>query len=230
MQFRFCIYIDSGRNCREGQTVCIGIWQVMKMRIGSKRINISGSLPLLYLIAAGVILGILLMNLGRKTLFQETGLLDQESLYHMKYMTVDNNALFWYVLCMRLKSTVVLAILSTTYLGLAAVCVAAVGWGTGAGMFLTAAFVRYGVKGIVLAITSVFPQYLLYGPACFFLMRWCEQICRAIYFEKGRQLTGKQVFLTKLLQLLGVMAVVIIGAVLESYVNPSLLKKLLKNF
>ncbi len=189
-----------------------------------------GRIPLMYLFIAGIFLGIILINLGKKALLENTGLLNEEALYYMKYMTVDGNALFWYVLGIRLKPLMILAVLSTTYLGLVAVCATVVGYGAAAGMFLAAAMIQYGAKGILLVITAIFPQYLIYGPAFFFLMVWCEQICRFIYFEKGAGLGSRQLVLVKLLQLFGTIAVVITGCVLESYVNPLVLKNLLKIF
>ncbi len=200
------------------------------MRFGSRKFTIRGRLPFLYLFMAGIFLGMILINLGKKVLLADTGILNQEALYHMKYMTVDGNDLFWYVLGTRLKPLISLVILATTYLGLAAVGAIAVSYGVSAGMFLAAAIMRYGVKGILLVITAIFPQYLIYGPALFFLLVWCEQICRLIYFEKTARLASRQLVLVKLLQLLAVIAIIIAGCVLESYVNPIILKKVLKNF
>ncbi len=189
-----------------------------------------GRLSLSYLFLAGIVLGMILIGLGRKVLLADTGILNEEALYHMKYMTVDGNALFWYVMGMRLKTSLGLVVLATTYLGLAVVGCSAVGYGASAGMFLAAAVMRYGLKGILLVITAIFPQYILYGPAYFFLLLWCRQICRLIYFEKGARLGNKQLILIKLLQLLGIIAVIIAGCSLESYINPIILKKILKNF
>lgn len=200
------------------------------MRLSSKKFIEKGKLPLTYLFLAGIFLGMILVNFGKKVLLADTGMLNEEALYHMKYMTVDGNALFWYVMGIRLKTLVGLVVLATTYLGLVAVGCAAVNYGVLAGMFLVSALMRYGVKGILLVITAIFPQYLIYGPAFFFLLIWCEQICRLIYFEKGARLGSRQFVLVKLLQLLGIIAVIITGCALESYVNPMILIKLLKNF
>ena len=189
-----------------------------------------GRLSLSYLFLAGIVLGMILIGLGRKVLLADTGILNEEALYHMKYMTVDRNVLFWYVIGIRLKSLLGLVVFATTYLGLVVVGCSAVGYGTSAGMFLAAAVMRYGLKGILLVITAVFPQYILYGPAYFFLLLWCRQICRLIYFEKGAKLGNKQLILIKLMQLLGIIAVIIAGCSLESYINPIILKKILKNF
>lgn len=189
-----------------------------------------GRLSFSYLFLAGIILGMLLIGLGKKVLLTDTGILNEEALYHMKYMTVDGNALFWYVMGVRLKSSLGLVVFATTYLGLVVVGCAVVGYGASAGMFLAAAVMRYGLKGFLLVITAILPQYILYAPAYFFLLLWCRQICRLIYFEKGARLGNKQWILIKMLQLLGIIAVIIAGCSLESYVNPMILKKILKNF
>ena len=181
------------------------------------------------LFGGGFIVGILLLSLWRKEL-AGGGFLDEDMLYHMKYMTVDSRALMWYVLGERLKSVIIAAVLATTYLGLAFAWALAAWYGLTAGMFFALAVLRYGVKGILLAVVGMFPQYLVYIPAFYFLIRWCESVCRSIYFEKVAVLADKHILLMKLLQLLGIIAVVIIGCLLESYVNPIILNGLLKIF
>ena len=52
---------------------------------------------LLYLFGTGMILGMISMHLGKKVLLTRTGLLDQDSLYHLRYISVSGNVLFWYV-------------------------------------------------------------------------------------------------------------------------------------
>ena len=199
------------------------------MKIGRRKL-LKGKLPLAYLFLAGMLLGIIIVNAGKEILLDKTGLLGEESLYHMKYMTIDTKALFWHVMGTRLKDIAILAVLATTYLGLVVICVKAVWYGTAAGIFLGASVMQYGIKGILLAVTGVLPQYILYVPVLFWFLVWCEQICRGIYFQKSAFLNNRREIVIKLLQLLVIVIVVIIGCILESYVNPIMLKKLLKNF
>ena len=187
-------------------------------------------LPLPYLFLAGMLLGIVLVNTGREILLDKTGLLGEEALYHMKYMTIDTKALFWHVMGTRLKDIAILSVLSTTYLGLVVVCAQTVWYGAATGSFLAASVMRYGIKGVILAGTGIFPQYILYVPVLLWFLVWCEQMCRGIYFEKSAFLMGRREIIIKILQLVVIFIVVIIGCMLESYVNPILLKKLLKNF
>ena len=78
------------------------------------------------------------MNIGKNILLENTGLFDESTLYAMKYMALDSDALFSYVLRERLLGILILTVLSTTYLGLA-VCAGTVFWyGMAAGGFLAA--------------------------------------------------------------------------------------------
>lgn len=191
-----------------------------------------GRLPYGPIFLAGVLAGILMMNLGKSILLENTGLLDEYTLYHMKYMTVDSSALFYYVLRLRLKSAVMLVILATTYLGVF-VCAGSVFWyGFSAGTFLAAVVIRYGLKGILFALAGILPQYILYVPAMVALLVWCENLNRSIYFRNNVTADGdsRVVWAKRLAQLAVIMCVLILGCLLESFLNPGLLEKFLKIF
>lgn len=201
------------------------------MRIRWNRLY-KGRLPILQIFGAGFILGILIMNFAKGVLLENTGLLDEYTLYHMKYMTVDSKALFVYSLGERLTVVTVIAVLSTTYLGLMVICAAAGWFGMLFGIFVSAAVLRYGMKGILLAATGIFPQYLLYIPAFICFMFWCEQLCREVCFRNssGTAEASDRIILDKILRLLVILAAIFAGCFLESYLNPLLLSALLKIF
>lgn len=181
-------------------------------------------LPLLPIFLTGLVTGIVIMIFGKSILLENTGILDEYTLYHMKYMTVDSGALFYYVLRLRLGSIIILAILATTYLGLL-VCAGAVFWyGLCGGAFLSVAVIRYGVKGTLLAVTGIFPQYLLYVPAMIALLFWAQTIYRGIYLKS-------EVSLPKcLIRFALILLAMTAGCFMESFANPALLSGLLKFF
>lgn len=191
-----------------------------------------GKLPLVTIFMAGLFAGMFIMNFGKSILLEDTGFLDEYTLYHMKYMTVDSGALFYYILRHRLGRLIVLAVLSTTYLGFA-VCVGVVFWyGMCAGAFLAAAVIRYGIKGILLVLAGMFPQYLVYIPAMVFMLLWCQNLYRSIYLIRGTGMEAAGGFFLprRLLQLLGILLVFMVGCILESFLNPHLMAGLLKIF
>ena len=75
-----------------------------------------GKLPLRFLFLTGFAVGFLIVYWGKGTFLKNMGMLDEDTLYHMKYMTVDNRVLFWYILCNRGKDFIALVLMATTYL------------------------------------------------------------------------------------------------------------------
>ena len=198
----------------------------MKWNLNSGRRNI------LAIFCAGLAVGILVINMGMSILLEDTGLFDEDTLYCVKYMTVDSSALFCYVLRKRMGRLLILAVLSTTYLGLV-VCGGCVFWyGMSAGTFLASLMIRYGVKGIMLAVVSVFPQYLFYVPAMFVMLAWCETVFRAIYHRNGGGYgaADKGFLVQKAGQFVAIVSVILAGCLAEGYINPYLLKGFLKIF
>lgn len=202
-----------------------------KLRIGRMPGRTSNGMPLGSIFLAGLVAGIIVMNVGKSILLDNTGLLDEYTLYHMKYMTIDSTALFCYVLRNRLKNVFVLGILATTYLGLAVCAGAAFWYGMSFGAFLTALVLRYGLKGVFFALAGLFPQYLLYAPALAALLAWCEQTNRSIYFRNysGKE-EGKHILPGRILKFLLILFVVIVGCMLEGFCNPYIMTALLKIF
>lgn len=192
----------------------------------------SGQRNILALFCVGLLAGILVINIGKSILLESTGLFDEDTLYRMKYMTVDSSALFCYILRKRIGRLLILAVLSTTYLGLVA-CMGTVFWyGMSAGILLASLTVRYGVKGIMLAVLSVFPQYLIYVPAMFVMLAWCETVFRGIYNRSGGgyEAMDRGFLFHKAGQFVAIIAAMIAGCLIEGYINPYLLKGFLKIF
>lgn len=200
------------------------------MRIFGRQIKTGGK-NLLPVFCAGMLAGILILNIGKSTFVDSTGLFDEYILSGMKYMTVDGSALFYYVLRKRMLLLLVMAVLATTYLGYA-ICIGAAAWcGMATGTYLSALVLRYGLKGLVLAAVGVFPQYLIYVPAVVLMLGWCESLYRAIYSRGAGVDAADKVFWMKKLGRLGLIGIVAaLGCLLEGYVNPRLLIGYLKIF
>ena len=152
----------------------------------------AGKLPLRFLFLIGFGIGLSAAYFGRGIWFQTTGILDEDTLYRMKYMTVDSGVLFAYVLCKRCRNFFVLIIMATTYLGLVFCGGITVKYGFSIGFFISTAIYRYGIKGLLLGIVGAFPQYLCYVPAILLLIRWCEELHRSIYFYHNITGQGKK--------------------------------------
>ena len=129
---------------------------------------------------------------------------------------------------------IILILLSSTGIGLISVYACVVWQGMLAGMTITAATIRFGIKGLLLILGSVFPHQLLLIPAQVMLLGWCYENSRKGQM-KGNMVTPyyrskKQQFLHQGIILLWIWIVILIGCFLESYVNPILISDLVKIF
>lgn len=179
----------------------------------------------------GLVLGVIIVNMGKSILLDETGLFSREVLYRMKYITVDSNALFCFALRKRLLFFGTVAVLATTYMGLA-VCFMAVIWcGMSAGVFLTVLLIRYGIKGLVVAVVCVFPQMFFYFFAFLLLFSWSERLCRAISCRNCDGQWREEITAKRMLRsFVGALVLTVLGCWMEGYVNPGLFLGYLKIF
>ena len=76
----------------------------------------AGKLPLHFLFLTGFVVGLFAVYFGRGILLNRAGMLNEDTLYRMKYMTVDSSILFWYVLCKRCRNFLALIILSLIHI------------------------------------------------------------------------------------------------------------------
>lgn len=204
-----------------------GMENVMRITgFGIKTVKI----PVFPIFFVGALAGIFAMSVWKDVLLENTGLFDEYTLYNMKYMSIDSNALFSYLLRERILGLLILAVLSSTYLGWVA-CIGTTAWyGMSVGAFFSALTLRYGIKGIFLAFTAIFPHYLIYAPAMLALLGWGESLYRGIYHRTILPEESKAYLLKKIGSLVIILLATVAGCLLEAYVNPYLLLSYLKVF
>ena len=188
----------------------------------------------LYLFLGGFFVGVFVLNIWRNSFLQDMEFLCAACLSRLRYLDVDGGAFFRYVLRERMGAVILLCLLATTYVGTVVISAYALWMGAMAGIFLSVASIRYGIRGIALVLVSVLPQYLLLVPAYIMLMDWCYCLNMALYhperLNEAGYVRGKQYLMRKIPRLLILTGIVITGSVMESYVNPSLLSGFLKIF
>lgn len=187
-----------------------------------------------YLFMIGLFLGILIVNVGYDTWIREGSLLGTDMIAHLKNSMPDAGGLFGYIVKYRLFTVCMLSLLATTMIGLAAVCGYVCYIGLSAGCLLSVAVIRYGIRGLFLMAAGIMPQGLLLIPAYMALFVWAVGVNRMLYarnpYKEAYFRYSRQLYLKKGAQMIGIVAVVIIGCLIESYVNPKLLHFILKIF
>lgn len=181
----------------------------------------------------GFLLGVIVLVINTDSFLKGSGLLDEYTLGRLKYMQINQNAFFLYVLKKRLAPLWLLMLVSSTFLGLAALYGYTAWLGFCCGVLLSTGVIRYGMKGILLVVSGCLPHFILYAPAFLMLLYLGREVCIKLYFPH-RDLSGaagrKTVLLQWIFRFLFINIVVIIGALLESYVNPVLVTKILNIF
>ncbi len=187
-----------------------------------------------YLFIGSFLAGVFIMNMGNEALLPENGLFSASSVNRLKYIEIDNNRFFQYVLKHRMGEGAVLILLSSTGIGVLSIYACIIFEGMLTGMTITAAIMRFGVKGLLLLLGGMFPHQLLLIPAAIMLLGWCYENCSREH-NQGEYISAyygsrKQRFLRQGIGLLWIMTVILIGCILESYVNPILISDLVKIF
>ena len=182
---------------------------------------LSGSVPFLI----GFFAGIALFVLGRGWFLGGGDMMGTEKTHYIGYLDIHKNRLFLYVLNLRMRTVVLMLLLSVTPLGRIVRYGFTAWYGLSFGMVLTASYAVYSVKGVWLVCICLFPQILFYIPAFILLCRtsrWMYEQHAGGYggIDRKQILTGIGVIL-----ILGVL-----GCIMEGYVNSVIVMKMLKNF
>lgn len=162
-------------------------------------------------------IGIVLANLLGVDGFQKNGSLTRYYLKQFQYTTVQPLDLLWHVGCSRLTLFLALLALGTIPRG-KAVHILFVAWsGFAYGYFCVLSIGAFGAKGLLLCLVALVPQFLLYVPAYLGLVRLSERHRE----HRGWQRLAAVVFL---------LAALMIGILLEAYINPLIVQKMLSFF
>ncbi len=178
----------------------------------------------------GICGGIVLANLGKSELLSGSALLEEDALMQVRYAVIDSGALFFYLLRQRLGEAGFLLLLSTTFLGLAAVWFYAFSYGVSLGFLLTTLLIGHGPKGILLMLAGLFPQMLVYVPVWALVLALAERTCRRLYYLNGNSgLAGlKRMWIHLTAQAGLLLFLLAVGCGLEAYVNPYLVRMVLR--
>ncbi len=174
--------------------------------------------------------GIFAANLMGREAVSNAGVLNGYFIEKFQYTTVNGENLFFYIVGERMPLLLLLFLLIFTALGILG-GILMLGWqGFSIGFMLATGIAKYGVKGILLVLGGLFPQYLLY------LSVYIGYCCVAVVLRQRLRGEGGVALDRRLVYGMGIVAVILLfvmfaaGIFLESYVNPAILKNILKLF
>ena len=163
------------------------------------------------------LVGIVLANLVGADSFQENGNITRYYLKQFQYADIRSQELLWHVGMHRLVLFLVLLVFAMISKG-KLVHVLFVAWsGFAYGYFCVISISAFGAKGLLLCLVALFPQFFAYVPVYLGLVQLSEHRREHTGFRGAAAIA----FL---------MTVSFVGILLESYINPIILQKVLKIF
>lgn len=180
----------------------------------------------LLIFAGGFLGGLLLIYTGQERLVANTTFLDSVNLTKIGTLNIDSSRLLFYSLKQRLWPAGLLIFLTVAGAGSLTVCVCLMWSGFCAGVILSVLSLRYGIRGILLFAAGILPQALLLIPAYLLLFRWC-----ILFPTSGGP--GKRPGLMFMIaggRLFRILAMLLTGCIVESYLNPLFLHAVFRLF
>lgn len=157
----------------------------------------------------GFLFGIIYVNFFAVKYMAEPGIFSDYFLNQFKDIRIDTSEYIWYLVRLRAIPFCVLILLSFTKLRKAAAVLFLVWTGISAGILISSAAADLGLRGCLLCVAALFPQFLFYIPAFVVLLWYCYTV------PQSRWNRQKTIFVCLAMSL---------GFITELYVNPVLVK------
>lgn len=157
----------------------------------------------------GFLIGILYANLLSKDYITNLGIFNDYFLKQYMLSEVDTAGYFWYILKIRIMPVIFVGALGCTRIRKGIVVGVILWTGFSSGMMLTVAVMKMGVKGIILCIIALIPQFL------FYIAAWLILLWFLFCYPEVKWNSSKMISFALLMAM---------GILLECYVNPVLVK------
>lgn len=181
--------------------------------------------PVLLAFLAGLLIGAILPNLFEEAAWKINALSDLMLLERSLSDSVDSRSLFFYLLGKRGSLLLLTAFLGVSIFGVAAGVAGAAVLGGYVGLLLSSMLKLGGIRGLLLGVGLLLPQYLLYIPVLLLFFGACFWM--SLHCWKKKQASWKE-YREYLVTMGTLFAVTAAAMALESYVNPWVLSFLLK--
>ncbi|MGC4020062.1 MAG: stage II sporulation protein M [Muricomes sp.] len=160
----------------------------------------------------GFLLGIIYVNLIMKKYTAEPGIFSDYFLKQYQTAEIVAQEYIWYLIKIRVIPFLFLAGLAFTKFRKISSIAFLVWTGFSSGMLLSMAVLGLGIKGSILCIVGILPQFLLYVPA-YMIVIWYSYT-----YPQSKWNTQKTIFAAMTMAA---------GIILEAYVNPVLMQAFL---
>ena len=203
-------------------------------KVESIKLNLDRTSMFVIIFVIGVIIGSLFANLLEHSQINEIGLLNSYFIEKFENIKINQIDLFKYILFKRLKMIFVIWFFGITFLGVPCVIVYLLYFGVSFGFIISISVIQFSVRGIFLSLAYLFPHVLIYVPLVIYIMNKNIDFSSKLYLKKVRNirqhLNKKQIFIEYIIVLSLCVLIVILGGLLESFINPKFLSWFIKKF
>jgi stage II sporulation protein M len=198
-------------------------------------LKINRNYTFLILFVVGIIIGSFFANYLDTSQTNELGILNHYFLDKYSSITLNHIDLLKYILMNRLKLILYLWFFGLTFFGIPVAIISLMYFGVSFGFMLSIGTVVYGWKGILLNLSYLFPHFIIYVPLMVYLIHKSFDLCATLYYKKlavskSYRLNNKQLFTEYILVLILCTLFIIIGALLETFINPSIVRWAIDRF
>ncbi|PXV95997.1 stage II sporulation protein M [Lachnotalea glycerini] len=197
------------------QHVSVKVNIILKTKIVHKKL-------FLILFMVSFLSGIVFTNVFGRAYILGVGLMGEYFLLNFQHTQINFSRLFIYVFKERIKLFLLIGILGITNIGIPVISLLFMWLGFSSGVLLSVAILKFGLKGILVCMGGIFPQFLIYIPVILF---YSDKIIDKRFLDK--KTLRKQNIIEYILFLVIGIIIISIGVILESYINPFILKSLI---
>ena len=182
----------------------------------------------------GIILGGFVVWWNKDKFVQDSYFLGEEIFKRFGYTSIYKEGFFYYIFKNRFELFLLLTLSSfTSFMG--GVFYFFIFWfGLCGGVIGITLLIKFGIKGILLLFGLIFPHILIYVPCFVGLMKFLYKFQNAGKISRssttGMKYAGNRPFPIFLLTMLCFLIILLTGVLVESYVNPLVLKKITSFF
>ena len=176
---------------------------------------------------AGFVIGVLFLCFAAGEQEELNAYMGMQSMVELSVCHLNRREYLVYLLKRRGMIFLVLLFGAMTMVGNYILCAFLMFLGISMGMMSTYLVMHYGGKGVLLLLALFFPQIICYAPAVCYIVRFLSILHDRVFAGRGnRLLSPKRVMRQK--QILFTIGVTITGILSECYVNPILVKIVMK--
>lgn len=178
------------------------------------------------LLLLGVLLGTIFANLFKDIYLSDITLTNSMNISKINTLQINYGSLLKFVLENNYKKYFLLWILSATVIGIPFMVLFIVYHGFCTGFIISISTMQYGLKGILLFLAYIFPQYLIYIPIYIFALWKGYDMCINMYYNTKTNMKSKMGVVIERLPFILVLAVMLLlGSIVETYFNTFILQK-----